>query len=155
MTMQASEDQKALNGPDPAKAKAIANVCACANLRRATRIITRRFDEAMRPTGLRSTQMSILNEIACMGDAPVAQLANRMAMDASTLTRNLTPLERDGVIVAVKTQGGRRRRVRLTERGQEILQSAWPLWKEAQAEFEATIGASRWEVMREGLDQLA
>ncbi|RME63236.1 MAG: MarR family transcriptional regulator, partial [Alphaproteobacteria bacterium] len=85
------------------KASAIAEVCACANLRRASRIITRRFDDAMRATGLRSTQMSILNEIARMGEAPVAQLAVRLAMDASTLTRNLTPLERDGVIAATKT----------------------------------------------------
>lgn len=154
MTVPASADNQASDGLYQRKAEAVAEVCACANLRRVTRIITRRFDEAMRSTGLRSTQMSILNEIARMGDAPVSQLAARLAMDASTLTRNLTPLEREGVIVAVKTQGGRRRRVRLTERGSEILQSAWPLWRQAQDDFEAAMGASRWAAMREGFAQL-
>ncbi len=154
MNMDRSAQQAAGDSVDREKAAAIRAVCACANLRRATRIVTRRYDEAMRATGLRATQMSILNEIACMGDAPVSELATRLAMDASTLTRNLTPLERDGVITALKTQGGRRRRVRLTQRGAEVLEAAWPLWREVQDAFEAQLGSESWRAMREGFTRL-
>jgi len=128
--------------------------CACANLRRVTRVVTREFDEAMRNTGFRSTQISILIEIARMGDAPVGELARVLAMDASTLTRNLTPLERDGLIAARKTQAGRRRSVRLTPAGAAVLRTAIPLWQSAQEKFLARVPEASWSSIRTQLSGL-
>lgn len=133
----------------------VIDMCACGNLRRATRIVTRRYDDAFRGTGLRSTQLTILMHIARQEEGAIlSDLSRAMAMDASTLTRNLTPLEKAGFVFAEKTPAGRRRSVRLTEKGEEILRDAMPLWEEAQTDIVSMLGKDNFERMREDLRRL-
>ena len=133
----------------------VIDMCACGNLRRATRIVTRRYDDAFRGTGLRSTQLTILMHIAKQDEGAIlSDLSRAMAMDASTLTRNLTPLEKAGYVFAEKTPAGRRRSVRLTEKGEEIVRDAMPLWEEAQTDIVSMLGKDSFERMREDLRRL-
>lgn len=135
--------------------KQVIEHCVCGNLRRATRIVTRRFDEAFRATGLRATQLTILLHIGKYEDGAVlSELSRAMAMDASTLTRNLTPLERAGFVVAEKTPAGRRRSVKLTAKGQDIVREAMPLWEVAQADVVEMLGRENFDRMREDLKRL-
>ena len=74
------------------------NLCACFNLRKAMRTVTHLYDEALKPAGLRATQFTVLASTRNLGPVSVNQLAEKMVMDRTTLTRNLKPLERDGLI---------------------------------------------------------
>ena len=78
------------------------NKCICFNLRKAARVITQIYDEAFRPTGFRSTQMPLLVATAALGPVTVNRLAEAVVMDRTTLTRNLKPLEKQGLL-RVKT----------------------------------------------------
>ena len=66
-------------------------LCTCANLRKATRVITQAFDAALQPTGLKATQFTVLATLARQGDGPLTLLAESLVMDRTTLTRNLKP----------------------------------------------------------------
>ena len=72
--------------------------CVCNALRMATRAITQLYDDALRPSGLRASQFSVLATIAGRGEANLKQLEELLAIDQTTLTRNLSLLERDGVL---------------------------------------------------------
>ena len=72
--------------------------CACSTLRRATRALTAMYDAALAPSGLRITQLSVLSALARLGPLPVTRLAAEVALDRSTMGRNLDPLERRGLI---------------------------------------------------------
>ncbi|MFZ5610140.1 MAG: MarR family winged helix-turn-helix transcriptional regulator [Pseudomonadota bacterium] len=145
----------ALADEEKAAFKNVIRACACGNLRRATRVVTRQFDEVFRALGLRSTQVVILMHVGEQGTAILSALARKLAMDASTLTRNLNPLEEAGLIVAEKTPAGRRRSVKLTDAGIAMLRRALPLWQKAQASVTASFDGAEWERLRGTLDRLA
>ena len=110
--------------------------CLCLATRRAARSISRRFDEAFRPLGLTSGQFSLLmslNRPEPPGMGPVAAL---LAMDRTTLTANLKPLERRGLVeTRIDSDDRRSRRLLLTEAGRETLSAALPIWQRTQAEL--------------------
>lgn len=117
--------------------------CACFHLRKATRLVTQFYDERLRSTGLRGTQFTLLIAIRLRGPLAVHQLAHSLVMDRTTLTRNLKPLQRQGLIA---TQVGSDRRVReilLTDEGHRVLKQAHPLWQDAQAEVARSLGEGR------------
>lgn len=119
--------------------------CVCANLRKTARAITQLYDERMRGTGLRATQLSILGVTLARGPVTVTRLAEATVTDRTTLTRNLRVLEKQGLI-RVEIGGDRREReVSLTDRGRESLAKAYPLWKEAQAHVARQFGRERLE----------
>ena len=120
-----------------------ANACACFNLRKAARAVTQLYDDALRPSGLRATQWSLLMVIRARGVVAVSELAEHAVMDRTTLTRNLKPLERDGLIRIRPGEDRRVREVTLTRRGQAALGRAYPLWREAQAGLAKRLGSSR------------
>src|SRR5215831_1865518 len=92
--------------------------CACHRVRTAARAVTRAYDEALRPVGLRATQLSVLVAAAADDALSITALAKFMGMDRSTLTRNLRPLESDGLIT-VGVEGWRRSRaLNITKKGQ-------------------------------------
>ncbi len=133
----------------------IALNCACFNLRKAARALTRSYSEVLKPTGLKGTQFSILVAVS-LGDGalPIARLAEMLGLERTTLTRNLRPLEKQG-LVEILPEGYRRARgLVLTEKGRRVLDEAIPLWKKAQAETVSRIGAERWQAMRQELDVL-
>jgi DNA-binding MarR family transcriptional regulator len=123
---------------------AVARFCTASKLRRATRVVARIFDEAMATSGLEGTQLTVLVTLALAGEQPVHKLAELLAVDRTTLTRNLAPLERHGWIERGAGADQRVRLVRLTERGRRTLDKALPLWEEAQQSVVGKLGKARW-----------
>ena len=129
--------------------------CVGFNTRRATRLVTQYYDKALAPAGIRSTQYSLLSLLAMMGEAPMQEVAYVLAMDRTTLTRNLNPLVRAGL---VKVQVGSDRRSRpltLTPKGRSTLEKALPYWEAAQSRIVDELGAKQWDTMMPGLHQIS
>ncbi len=117
--------------------------CVAAALRMASRRLTQLYDDALKPSGLRSTQFTILAELDRRADQPptMAELASILAMDRSTLGHNLRPLERERLVALREGDADRRqRRVVLTARGRSKFQVAKPLWRAAQDRFDTVFG---------------
>ena len=115
-------------------------VCACANLRRATRMVTQAYDSALRPAGLRATQFTMLSVLAKRGQLRQSQFAEILAMDGTTLTRNLQPLLRKDWIEIDRDDDQRVRLISITDQGWRVLDDAVPLWRQAQAKFVDGLG---------------
>ena len=128
-----------------------ATVCACSNFRKASRAVTQLFDQALEPSGLRSTQLVILLEIAVARSTTVPQLARRLVMDRSTLQRNLQPLVKRGFIKVDSSRARRSQLLTLTPRGHKAVEEAVPLWDRAQTRFVQQLGQKRWRILREYL----
>ena len=117
--------------------------CNCFAMRSAARHVTQFYDHVLAPTGLRTTQFSILAKLKRLGPLTINGLAKVMVMDRTTLGRNILPLERDGLISIVKGSPDRRQKaLHLTAAGAARLRSAVPRWTDAQARFETAFGGS-------------
>ena len=130
------------------------NRCNNTALRKASRRLSQAYDEFLGPSGLRSTQLSVLAEIdRGAGVAPtMGELADALAMDRSTLGKNLRPLERDGFITSVVDQSDRRtKRIALTADGRKKIQEAQVMWQAAQEQFENRFGVREAEALRKAL----
>ncbi len=127
-------------------AEAAAN-CACFNFRKASRAVTQHFDEQLQSTGLRSTQLVILIAAAVYESRGMAELAQALVMDRSTLTRNLRPLTNQGLLNLRLGHDRRTRLVELTPAGRSALQRAIPIWDRAQRNFVARLGEARWATL--------
>lgn len=115
-------------------------VCACASLRRLSRLVTRLYDDELRPCGLEAPQFGLLNIITRLGEASHRQLADGLAIDGTTLTRTLGLMQRRGWI-AKRPGADRRSRVyRVTARGARKLAEARPRWQDARRKLEAMVG---------------
>lgn len=125
---------------DRRQSAAIGAACACFNLRRASRAVTQLYDAALRPTGLRSTQFSLLTMVRGFGTVRITQLALAAGMDHTTLGRNLRPLARAGFIRSHSGRDARVREVSLTTRGRRVLAPALALWERAQAQLGSRLG---------------
>ena len=121
--------------------------CVCFITRKAARCITQFYDEMLRPVGLRSTQLILLNSIRILGPVSIKRLAKAVVMDRSALARNLKPLDKQGLIRIEHGEDLRERVVTLTELGLEKATEAFPLWERAQVEIQKKLG-------REGMDTL-
>lgn len=125
--------------------------CTCANLRKATRIVTQIYDAALKPTGLRTTQFTLLTTVQKMGELPMNHLAEALGMERTTLTRNIKPLVNRGLIEIEHETDRRIRRVRLSEEGDKILKEAHASWEIAQTTIVQSLGTERWSVLSETL----
>jgi DNA-binding MarR family transcriptional regulator len=117
--------------------------CVCATARMAARSLTRVYDRALEPAGIRTSQFSILARLFEEGPLRLTHLAGRLAMDRTTLARDLRPLERRGF---VRVSVGADRRVRmaeLTADGSRLVDEVRPLWKDVQREVRAELGPDR------------
>ena len=125
-------------------------MCTSFNLRKAARAVTQFYDDALRESGLKSTQFSLLAAAAVAGKAPISRLAEEMAMDRTTLTRNLKPLQAEGLL---RIEAGADRRVRnvaVTPEGEALLEKAMPMWRKAQTQMIDKLGDERWgELLRQ------
>jgi len=139
---------------DSARCKEIGRSCACYNLRRAARATTRLYDDFLRPSGLRSTQYSMLMVARVLGPVTLTKLAEMTVTERTTLTRNLTILEKKGLIVIEPGKDRRERQVSITERGLEVLMEAIPLWEAAQAHIEQGLGGDRMDSLLEDLSEV-
>ncbi len=129
--------------------------CTAASLRRAARAISSLYDARLQAVGLRGTQFSLLVAVALSGEPPVSVLAERLALDRTTTTRNLAPLVRAGLIENAAADDRRVRRVALTPKGRRTLERALPLWEEAQAEIARALGDKRRRQLVEALAAVA
>jgi DNA-binding MarR family transcriptional regulator len=106
--------------------------------------VTQLYDDALRPSGLRVTQFSILATIARLGEANLSVLEDALAVDQTTLTRSLNLLERERVIERVPHPDGRIKAMRLTSKGRRALATARPLWADAQDKVLRELGTKAW-----------
>ncbi len=113
--------------------------CAVMNFRQVARSVTARFDDQLRPVGLRATQLNLLMAIETSAAATVTDLAEILAMDRTTMTRNLKLLRDRGLV-----QG---KRIALTDNGRRKAAVALPLWEKAQAEILDGLGRQRWAAL--------
>jgi DNA-binding MarR family transcriptional regulator len=122
---------------------AVAAVCLCHHVRRAGRAVTRLFDEALAPSGINSSQFNILIEIAAQTPATAVGVAGRLAMDRTTLSRNLKPLRRAGYVSAAGGAGRRPDQLALTTSGNAVLTKATSLWQQAQGRLSRHLGSAQ------------
>jgi DNA-binding MarR family transcriptional regulator len=106
--------------------------CLCTAARRKSRELTRAFDKAMRGAGLRGTQFSLLATLVQTGPTPVTRLADLLSLERTTLTRNLRPLIRDGLLRIDEGEDRRIHKVAITAKGEVAAGRAYPFWKKAQ-----------------------
>jgi DNA-binding MarR family transcriptional regulator len=122
-------------------------VCACFNLRRASRAVTRFYDEVLEPGGLRSTGFAALIAIQIEGVPTLPRLSRVLGVDRSTLTRNLQHLVRSGLVKIGASAGSRTATAKLTPKGEKTLLACVPLWKVAQSRFEGHVGQKEWQAV--------
>ena len=130
--------------------------CNCLAVRQAARHITQFYDQFLTPSGLRTTQFSILAKLRRLGPMTINALAAEMVMDRTTLGRNILLLEREGLIAV--EQGSRDRRskeLRVTEAGEARFRAGVKGWVQAQRQFEKAFGAERTADMRALLHSVA
>jgi DNA-binding MarR family transcriptional regulator len=126
--------------------------CLCMHVRRAARAIARRYDEALRPVGLTNGQFSLLMSLNRPAPPVMGEVASLLALDRTTLTANLKPLERRGLLeVLPDGKDKRSRRLALTDEGRKVLASAMPIWHAAQEANEALAADLGAEKLRSGL----
>lgn len=119
----------------------VRDTCLCLHTQRAARAIARRFDDALRPVGVRSGQFSLLISLNRPEPPTVGSVAQLLAMDRTTLTANLKPLERRGLLVVTLDNEDRRaRRLTLTDEGMALLDKAIPIWIATHEEIERAMG---------------
>ncbi|MFT7560761.1 MAG: DNA-binding MarR family transcriptional regulator [Flavobacteriales bacterium] len=117
----------------------IADHCQCAKLRSATRVITRLYDDALRPLGIKASQFTVLVAVDLCTPISITDLSEALSMERTTLTRNLAPLEKDGLI-QMNSGKGRTRYASLTKPGKTLLAEAKPLWKSTQTKVNKSLG---------------
>ena len=129
--------------------------CHCTLLRKASRRVSKLYDLALAPTGLKITQHAILVQIRRAGAITVGKLAEALVMDAGALAHTLKPLERDGFVMTATDPLDRRSRlISLTPAGLEKLIETQVLIEKAQRSFETAIGGSETAALREALHLL-
>ncbi len=106
--------------------------CACSAARRKSRELTRFYERMMRGSGLRAPQFSLLATLIQTGPIPATRLADFLGLERTTLTRNLRPLLRDGLVVIEEGADRRVHEVAITAKGQEAARRAFPAWRKAQ-----------------------
>jgi DNA-binding MarR family transcriptional regulator len=116
----------------------VRDTCLCLHVQRAARALARRFDEALRPFGLTNGQFSLLMALNRPQPAPMQPVAQLLAMDRTTLTAALKPLQREGLVAVTTDPADRRGRLlALTPQGEALLASAVPVWRAVHAAVEA------------------
>ena len=139
-------------------ARRMAADCLCFRARRVSRVITRMYDDALRPLGIQATQLTLLNAVAMFGEdgASMARLADVLAMDQTTLSRNLRPLVQGELVRMAGIARDRRVRVaHLTAAGAHTVSQARPLWEEAHERVVAALGTESAIELRDRFDEVA
>lgn len=129
--------------------------CACATLRRAARAATRLYDGQLRGSGVNTAQFTLLHMIARVGPITQGRLGRLLALDSTTLTRTLRPLEAKRWLRGEAGKDRRERQLELTAAGRSQLERAIPAWERAQQRLRTQLGEDRWDALLSGLSMLA
>jgi DNA-binding MarR family transcriptional regulator len=133
----------------------VAETCLCLHTQRAARALARLFDTALRPFGLNNGQFSLLMALNRPEPPSIGTLALFLAMDRTSLTAAIKPLERRGLVRIEADQTDRRsRRVGITPEGVALLQTALPTWRETHAALDTALGGDATAQLRAGLRQV-
>lgn len=129
--------------------------CFCGVLLIAARAVTRLYNEELRSAGLEVTQHAMLTVLKHLGRMTMGDLGERLAVDKTTISRNVKVLERSGWVVVERGQDGRERLASLTEAGAKKLASARPAWDRAQERMRAALSAGGFDAIRRELPDVA
>ena len=128
--------------------------CAAFNFRRTARAVTRLYDLALEPSGIRSTQFAILTAIAKFQPVAINRIGEILVLDQTTLTRSLRLMQKQGLLEISPRSTRRQRFLNLTDAGAKSLAAAIPLWRKVQAEFLRMMGGDSWKGFRNELERL-
>jgi DNA-binding MarR family transcriptional regulator len=129
-----------MDKPNTRTIDTIAKTCVAVRLRLLNRVVTSFYDEALRPLGLKVSQLNILIVTAKLGLARPAQVCEILQLDTSTLSRNVKPLQAHGWLEVVPEEDARAQPFRLTPRGKRLIEKAVPAWQEAQRQATELLG---------------
>ena len=130
------------------------NVCTASRVRKASRRVTQIYDRHLEPFDLTITQFGIMAQLRHFSGIGIGALAEKMIMDATTLSRNLRPLERrDLVVCEADRDDGRARKLKLTASGRATLDRAMAGWSAAQRQIEQALGAAETRALNAALDR--
>ena len=129
--------------------------CLCFNLRKAARSLTQTYDAALRPAGITASQFTLLAALERQGPVSLSDLAAGLGMDRTTLTRNLKPLQRDGLAASAEGDDRRVRLLTLTAAGRVRLSDAEPLWRSVQSKVAGTFGHRPADTLLAELNQIS
>jgi DNA-binding MarR family transcriptional regulator len=134
----------------------VRDTCLCLHVQRAARAVARRYDEALRPLGLTNGQFSLMMSLNRAQVPSIGQVSSLLAMDRTTLTANLKPLERRGLMAVIVDDADKRsRRLALTPAGRDLLVAAFPVWERTHAALERLLGGSDPDRLRADLRALS
>ena len=134
----------------------VRDTCLCLMLQQSARALARHFDEVFRPLGLTNGQFSLLMSLNRPNPPTMGEVAALLAMDRTTLTAALKPLERRGLVGATADKDDKRaRRLSLTAAGREMLARAYPAWEAAHRKIDAAVSPSRARSLRADLKRIA
>lgn len=129
--------------------------CGSFNFRRAARAVTRLYDAAMQESGIRSTQFAILVGIAKSQPVAIGRLGEILVIDATTLTRSLRLLKKEGLVSISARATMRQRFLCMTPKGETVLARSLPAWRKVHQQFVETLGAQHWVELRNELEKIA
>jgi DNA-binding MarR family transcriptional regulator len=118
----------------------IAGECIAVRMRMLNRVVTNIYDDALRPLGVKVSQMNILVAAGRMGTARPAEVCERLHLDVSTLSRNVERMKARGWLEVIPDEDGRAQPFRLTAQGRKLLEKAAPAWKKAQKQAKDILG---------------
>jgi DNA-binding MarR family transcriptional regulator len=126
----------------------------CSSVRRASRALTQLYEQALRPTGLRATQFTILQVLSRAGEVLQGQLGEMLALDSTTLTRTLEIMIKRGWVAERRGEDRRQRWLRLQTAGKLKLGRALPAWEKVQSQLQREFGEESWKHLFRLADQL-
>lgn len=133
MHMHASKGNQQLNKKSPKN-------CLNASIRKANRVVTALYTDALDTSELQGTQFTVLSTLSGMKEATIGTLSDYLVMDQTTVTRSINLLKKANYVEVVKGEDRRQRIIRLTTEGEKVLKSSFPLWLEAQTELWEKLG---------------
>ena len=129
--------------------------CVCFNLRKASRVVSQLYDEALKPAGLKATQFPILLVAYVLPEPNMTSMSKMLAMDRTTLTRNLKVLEREGLLKIRPGKDQRKKVIHLTDGARASLKKGIPLWEEAQAKIMGHLDSINWDGLMKDLRRIS
>jgi DNA-binding MarR family transcriptional regulator len=132
----------------------IAGECIAVRMRMLNRVVTNIYDDALRPLGLKVSQMNVLVAAGKMGTARPAEVCERLYLDVSTLSRNVERMKARGWLEVIPDDDGRAQPFRLTNDGRKLLEQAAPAWKKAQKQAKALLGDEIVDLLGQAMNRL-
>ena len=128
--------------------------CCCFNMRKVMRAVTQFFDRHLEPAGIRATQFTLLVALYTTSAKTLTEIAESLVMDRTTLTRNLKPLEKLGLISTLQPLDKRSKAYALTEKGSQVVDQGIPLWRSAQNSVVSALGDESYKLLVGELDKV-